>query len=309
MLDVGPSDGSQNPRLVVFDKRDALSEPYIALSYCWGKKNSFVTARRNIKDRIAGIQFEKLPKTFQDAILVTRCLGMHYLWIDALCIVQDDYNDWVKEAANMASVYQGAILTISATNSSAVTEGFLKPRLHVIEKAVKSVLWVSPSGQSFTVHVRTRLKHEDIVPETTSTSTQDNPLLSRGWAFQERLLSTRTLHFLAKELLWECRCQYWCECMSVTADQSWKVGVLQGSLFNRATLDPRATMFYEYGWDEPTSTWQTMVSEYSKRQLTYRDDRLPALSGIASRFISFDLGGYYAGIWSKNLLCHLSWQS
>lgn len=59
-----------------------------------------------------------LPPLFQDAIIITRQLGLRYLWIDSLCIIQDSLRDWETEAAKMASIYQNSYVTISATDAS-----------------------------------------------------------------------------------------------------------------------------------------------------------------------------------------------
>ena len=81
---------------------------YCALSHCWGppEKHPIQTTSNTLKDHLEGIEFKVLPRTFQDAVTVTRAIGVRYLWIDCLCIVQDDKNDWKKEAAMMGSIYE-----------------------------------------------------------------------------------------------------------------------------------------------------------------------------------------------------------
>jgi hypothetical protein len=92
---------------------------YVALSHCWGTGNHILqTTRENYQQRLEGILEQDLPKTFLDAVQITRGLGIQYLWIDSLCVVQDDLVDWESEAAKMANVYSGAWLTISATQAS-----------------------------------------------------------------------------------------------------------------------------------------------------------------------------------------------
>ena len=113
---------------------------YVALSYCWGHKTqSTTTTKENLDLRHRGIDASKLPRTLRDAITMTRALGLQYLWIDALCIVQDDPDDWAAEASRMAGVYSGADIVLAATNTSDCDDGFLHPRPEsVIIKTAKA---------------------------------------------------------------------------------------------------------------------------------------------------------------------------
>ncbi|RYP13297.1 hypothetical protein DL767_010818 [Monosporascus sp. MG133] len=90
VVDVGPRDGSAAP-FVYITKGESC--PYAALSHCWGKAYLLTTTRGTIQARTRGLEWDKLSKTFREAILVTRDLGLRYLWIDSLCIVQDDTAD------------------------------------------------------------------------------------------------------------------------------------------------------------------------------------------------------------------------
>jgi hypothetical protein len=309
VLDVGLLDAPYDKITLV--EQGGLTADYLALSYCWGRDQNFVTTTENIRDRFAGISFEELPKTFQDAVEITRHMGVRYLWIDALCIIQDDNEDWDREAANMDCIYEGSLLTLSATCSGGVNQGFLRARRSSpnfpIQKSklanpvhgVYATSWTMPTGLKVPVSVRQRLSHSVIVSETADA--KDHPLLARGWVFQERLLATRTLHFLSQELLWECRCQYWCECGGVSTDQMWKSDVMQGSVYNKVMCGSETA--------DLTAVWQSLVTNYSRRLLTYERDRLPALSGVAYRFNRLGMGSYLAGLWQKDLLWNLIWQA
>lgn len=112
VIDVGSSDGGTVPRIC---ETNGVTGDYIALSHCWGGGQPLKTTKENISSMKTGIPWAKLPNTFQDAITVTRRLGLRYLWIDSLCIVQDDAQDWEREAANMAVIFESAYLTIAAT--------------------------------------------------------------------------------------------------------------------------------------------------------------------------------------------------
>lgn len=103
-------------------------KPYTALSHCWGKSPLIQTHRRTLQDRLAGISWNSLSTTFQDAAITTRELGIRYLWIDSLCIVQDDPEDWARESGSMASIYQGAQVVFAASEANDGHQGFLRSR-------------------------------------------------------------------------------------------------------------------------------------------------------------------------------------
>jgi len=157
----------------------------------------------------------------RDAVTVTRCIGIRYIWIDSLCNMQhgDDDKNQEVEAKKVGAVYERALLTLSVTGCSGVTQSFIGIRKLSLEVDIQvhQVSWATWSGGTAQVFIRQRLAHTAIVSEN-SESIKAYPLLSRGWNFQKRLLATRTLHILPYELLWECKCEYWCECMGVLTD-------------------------------------------------------------------------------------------
>lgn len=164
---------------------------YVALSHRWGAGDDwlkFCLFGSNIKDLHNNIDFDTLPKTFQDAITVTRALKIRYLWIDSLCIIQDDPEDWATEAKLMEDVFSSAYCTIAA--SSATADGFLKPR---------------PPRQFVTIPT-TSDGHYHIC-ETIDDfrgDVEEGKLNQRGWVLQERALSHRSIHFTSKQAYWEC---------------------------------------------------------------------------------------------------------
>lgn len=129
---------------------------------------------------------------------------------------------------------------------------------------------------------------------------EDAPLLSRAWAFQERLLPTRTLHFHAEELVWECKSGVSCECGEIDSEQnqavdttSPKTGWLKKSL---AIASRSESSMQSLGY-----IWLDIVSEFSRLRLTVEADRMPALSGLANSLSTTTLGSYLAGIWSNDI--------
>lgn len=183
------------PALRLINTHALRTEPvrFAALSYCWGNSmpEEGKTTLANLGARQRSIDYETLPKTLRDAIEVTRSLEIPYVWIDALCIVQDSYPDWEREAATMGQVYSNATLTIAAAASDHCDGGFL----HAF---------------------RQQNPHRRSNPQPPDSDWIDtfsgNPLLRRGWTLQERELSSRIIHFTATQALWECRAARYTPC-------------------------------------------------------------------------------------------------
>jgi len=116
VLDVGVEGRSHDIKLITLGTEEVK---YIALSHCWGDSRSILTTTKlTLKPRQQNIEFNDLPRTFQDAVQITRALDVRYLWIDSLCIVQDDEDDWQVESGRMAEIYLGSYLTVAATGSA-----------------------------------------------------------------------------------------------------------------------------------------------------------------------------------------------
>lgn len=173
---------------------------YIALSHRWGSDETLRTTQEN-KERFQDrINIFDLPKTFRDAVYVTRKLGIQYLWIDSLCIVQDDAEDWDTESKLMEQVFSSAYVTIAASCASGTDDGFLKSR---------------PPRQCVTLK-------KDNGAEYYICDTIDNfagdvdqgELNKRGWVLQERALSRRTIYFTEKQSYWECGGGVRCETLT-----------------------------------------------------------------------------------------------
>lgn len=198
LIEVGDLN-SNNLRLVEKAKQDGPVD-YLALSHCWGgptqdEKEEFCTTPRNIQERLKEFTCETLPKTFQDAISVTRKLGIPFLWIDSLCIIQfvqekDSKSDWERESKLMERVFSSAYCTISATSAAGWQEGFLERKSTIPPVRVQDVsgntVYVCNNVDNFSRHV------------------EEGKLNTRGWVLQERVLSRRNIHFTEKHTYWEC---------------------------------------------------------------------------------------------------------
>lgn len=169
------------------------TDRYIVLSHRWGNtgNTSFPSTRSwNIAKFQKEIELSELPQTFQDAIVTTRKLGVRYLWIDSLCIIQDDEKDWCSESQRMGAIYSSAYCTIAATCAASVTDGFLKSRR---ERAYVTML--VPQREPFYVSEAIDDFRKDV---------EESELNHRGWVMQERALSNRTLYFSDTQVYWQC---------------------------------------------------------------------------------------------------------
>ena len=276
---------------------------FVALSHCWGKSQINTTTKATFEQRKQCIPFNSLSKTFQDAVTVTRQLRFSYLWIDSLCIIQDDLHDWEAQAAQMASIYHNADLTIAATATRGGNEGFLSERHGNVFQSLE-LPSCSKEEQSSRVYMRQK---PPAAPHWFSYGNgeqplYDFPLLGRGWVLQERILSRRVIHFTASEILWECANATHCEC-----------GVYDNgspSLFKTVLNSevPEDYWPFRRGRHKSTSEiWQTLVGFYSGLELSVETDRLPAISGLAKFVGTPYLGRYLAGLWEAHLPSELLW--
>lgn len=220
VLDLRPleSTSSNSPRLT-----EEFCGPYVALSHCWGSTRHIITEKNNIESHRKGIPLQQLPKTFQDAIVFTKGIGLRYLWIDSLCIIQDDINDWKNEAAKMADVYRNAYCTMAAAGSKDDEEGIFTKRS---EQDV-CVLRYSAAN----TYIAATYAEDDVAAML---ELHKSPLSNRAWTLQERLLSQRTIHFTTSRVIWECQSKLETEDLLVLGPEDFG-SILTRSLFEFST--------------------------------------------------------------------------
>lgn len=273
---------SQYCYLVYSKNTDLEAESYATLSYCWGKgPHSHSLTKSNMKE------YEKcisdIPATLRDAISLVRDMGLHYVWIDALCIVQDDEEDWKIEAGKMAEIYASALFCISALCTTGSDSG-LFGNTHRIPSTKKSWEFVS-SFESF-------------------------PLNSRGWTLQERYLSPRLLHIGLSEAWFECRESL----VSLTESTGLKCSTRIGATGTFIGLDRFSRLLNDTclgqlnSAESPIfSSWYDMVMNYCPRQLSKETDRLIALDGLRSLYQPFTNCKYIYGLWEHDIYNGLLW--
>lgn len=296
VIDVGSQE--KKPHLYISHGEQA---EYAALSHSWGGKVPLETTISTIEDRKEALHFNDLSKTFRDAVEVTRQLGIPYLWIDSLCILQDSREDWDSEAAKMCDVYNNATVTISADSALNTSEGlFPASKRRALGNTVYEIPGLTAHGQP-TIYIRERSGDPFHIQSNVHSNTppEESKLVSRGWVLQEELLSPRMLHFNTEELSWVCSTYSRCECRLRPAQpipSTFRVAI------ESVPKSPEMTsMLFR--------SWTNIVEMFTRRELTRITDRLPALSGIAARVERHAGDEYFCGLWFHDLSFQLLWYS
>lgn len=311
LIDVG--DGPDDMPKLVLREQVPKGHQFVALSHCWGKVQILKTLTDNFASHREGIDPSTLPTTFLHAIRLTRALKHRYIWIDSLCIIQDDKLDWEREAAKMAQVYGDAALVLAATSAGSGEEGFLVPRKTYFQGQVEVSQPKSSRGTSYMVSYRPLFRHA----HRTSADSADGPLGSRAWTFQERALAKRFVSFGRDELTWECRSLNDCECDHVWLRREKVPGKHHPFLVENPDMDwmqlNKLAIDVKLENASPKDLYfewrQNVVHPYSHREITFDSDKLVALSAIASTFqAKFGTDEQYlAGLWRGDLVRGLAW--
>lgn len=302
-------DGSTNGDLKVrLIRSNGMKAHYVTLSYCWGGGK---TERSTIQELLQGIAPSRLAKTYEDAIYITRAMGIRYLWIDALCIMQNDPAEVEAEMAAMANIYQQAQVTISASASTDFHGGCIHgfdPPLPVIFSADKSSALAEQKA-----YVRCRPRYDEHVLRA--------PLTTRGWTLQEDLIPLRTLYCANDQMYWQC----WLK--TVTED-----GVIDRTKFTDGrVVDRNENLYDDYGapwhnqhyatslkgstsrfhgnirWTD-FELWLQVINDFTARSLTYPEDRLRAVAGFLGPRDADDTDNL-AGLWRDDLAFNLWWRA
>ncbi|GAB7328954.1 hypothetical protein MBLNU13_g00825t1 [Cladosporium sp. NU13] len=256
------------------------------------------TTLDNIDEHTEGIEVASLSRTFRDAIAICQHLDESYVWIDSLCIIQDDDEGKAAEVARMQSIYEGASLTISAMSARDGRGGCWTPRECIFEIPVDDV---QSAELVFRRVLETLFEHASFLTEFPDDVLETQyPLATRKWALQEILLSQRLIHLTASELVWECHMSTSCECRELDdLSPGFSTHQRVRDAFRRPSQD-RHELIYE---------WMKLLESYSRGKLTQETDAFPAIAGLASKFQNKDLGEYSAGLWVEEVPITLCWYS
>lgn len=264
--------------ICLVDFETDMARRYAALSYCWGSPHELnrhpplratVATAQTLRD---GIQMNQLPRTIKQAVRICTHLGIRYLWVDALCIIQDDPLDWEKESQKMATVYSMARVTLIAASSTSCHSGFLDMDMGgmVLDTPPLKPLTSGSSTRMVGRLASNRGFHQDeFAPPD---SLVQDPIDNRGWTLQEQVLSKRYIRFSQNDVQWECRSAKTCLCAQT----------------------PHSSPAVRTGQRQ----WIDIPGHFNHRKFSLASDKLRALSGLAKASLRATLGDVYlAGMW------------
>jgi hypothetical protein len=304
VIELNPQKNPGRPRLLA---TKGLNGQYATMSYCWGTHSNHLLRTSNIDKFSEGLDMDALPQTIIDAITVAKSIPVDYLWVDALCIIQDSNEDKVIQLTKMEEIYRNSLVTIVAASADKVSGGFLQPRSDEPTVNHDCRLWT---------HRRTGTDGTSKLPWTVPFRIKNGvfgamtlkcvgceieyeegkePINTRAWTLQEQLMSQRALIYASHTLQW--RCKAGTRNLGDSLHQhKYESGSLQA--LSKPTLTPRESLL----------RWLRIVERYGPRKASFPSDKLPAIAGIAKEF-SNSLGPhYYAGLWGGNkLVLQLGW--
>ncbi|RGP70834.1 heterokaryon incompatibility [Fusarium longipes] len=286
---------------------------YLTLSHCWGASVPIKLSENTFRIYEHGIPIQDLSKpeakVFREAIWITRCLGYRYLWIDALCINQDDENEKSIEISRMDQIFNGATANLSATAASCGADGMIFTRNHNLFELF-SCDWKlqekkSQEGaeQESKDYLVAYVGRESIVKE---------PVNTRAWVFQERILAPRVIHFCRSRIHRECTQ----ETLSDLHDYMPWISLEKGNGSSNINF-PKFDRSRGFGETKKQARdwcyrFRSLVQAYSPTMLTFPRDRLAAFAGIAeaiSGISGLSENQYFAGLWKPDLPRALLWQA
>lgn len=273
----------------------------MTLSYRWGSSVGFRLLQSNLKELSQWSPISQLPRTFRNAIQVARHFSIQYLWIDALCIIQDSMEDWKRESLTMRYVYSHSECNIVASAAIDQESGLFRPRCEreLRPGIIKSTSENGDDRKSFCLLYDKGYWSRQLA----------GPLEDRGWVFQECLLAPRVLYFGQHQILYEC------------FYESKSEGFPRGIPFHERAKD-LTTLWAEIDSQRSRSApaeppkmslglhalWNHILETYTSRQLTYSKDRLPALAGVAQLFERVTRDEYLDGLWRSRVVEQLIWR-
>ncbi|KAI3316851.1 HET-domain-containing protein [Xylariaceae sp. AK1471] len=249
---------------------------FAVLSYCWGGPQPIQLTRETAT--LAQVYpVTMLPKTLADAAWFTHQLGLDYLWVDALCIMQDEPDDKGREIPRMGQYYGDATVTICAALANTCSSGFLRnpppaedPTDYLfgpVELRVKTT-----TGKPGTIQI---LKEADYF----SSHRKREPIVQRGWTLQESLLSRRLLIFSSHHFYFSCKVANASCGGREPRPKSRIIGTYESRVPGIHTIASLQRMY------PVVSTWDNVVNEYTQRLLGFPGDKLPAVSAMAASLV------------------------
>ena len=275
-----------------------LGLKWAALSYVWGGDQSFKSTIASVAELKAGFGVNRLPQTLKDAVAVCRGLSLEFLWVDSLCIIQDDPKDVARELASMPQIYRRAWVTISASNAEGVSDGFLQRRCYVHRSADKDVQ--APISLRYLAKGSSGGGEVIFLQPFNQCDRQDEPINERAWTYQERHLSPRVLDFKHNQVVLYCYTNKRCE--GGGSLLKWYKGRYQYQSRRNRLCRPYSNL-------RNLPKWHDILDDYTKRSLSFPLDKLTALSAIADLYKDHTGHTYLAGLWRETLIYDLCWSN
>ena len=260
----------QTPKTRLVQTYHQARRPYVTLSHCWGplERRPIRTLKENLQRHLNDIPWQDLPKTFQEACTICAELRIQYIWIDSLCIVQDDAAEWEAESAVMGRIYEESLFTIAASSAVDSSEGLfdVREKIDFVKIPYEGPEGLDDSG----VYAFLESPGFHIDQDTT-------PLTTRAWVMQEDVLSRRAVRFTQYGLIWSC------------------------SEFFQRERDNTPTARHDVG------DWHQLIARYSGKDLTYKSDKLHAIRGLANEHAKRNSKTYYYGVFIEDLPASFRW--
>jgi hypothetical protein len=322
LLAIDPNTMPQTFKLVS-KSECAPGSRYTTLSHCWGTKKpveeKLCLLKSTFDDLCKDHPIHILPKTFRDAISVALRYNIQYIWIDSLCIYQDNTDDWRAEASTMQDVYQSSSLNISALGAADDDSGCFFERDPA--RVTPTIVQLQRSADSAPEPFRFQLEKA----WAWRLSLSREPILERAWVVQERLLPPRVVHFGRLQVFWECREQNACEIHPETvycfSDDREGPETRRGREAERKhrphlwkqLLNAPDRLPALNAYDQLFVDWNAIMYIYTDCALTVPSDKLVALSGLAAAMKSAlerlnpGTHRYIAGLWEEQLIDQICW--
>ncbi|KAL1848930.1 hypothetical protein Daus18300_013439 [Diaporthe australafricana] len=302
--------------------------PYAALSHCWGKSNMLRLVKASLGPMKDHIALSELPRTFRHAVQFAQDIGINFVWIDSLCIIQDSPADWDKESRTMFSVYKNAECNIAATHSSNSDGGLFATRDLAVLSSGSLVVENNVPGLNGR---RVCANPHRFFKKSFDREIGGSPLVSRGWVFQERAISPRVVHFGSTQVFWDCNELLESDVVpGLRIDLSYCNDSMDlysrlGSAVPRHVALPVPRVIRTI--DEALEAWETVATRYSSLAFTFMKDKSVAILGVADAMcdafatapaeIGAAIGnievhsspnlGYCAGMWLQDIQRQMTW--
>lgn len=276
---------------------------WVALSYCWGEKPPLKTKLSTLSAFCNELR-PNLPMLFQDAIFAVKRLGYQYLWIDALCVLQDSGQDWQIESVDMGRIFKEAAMVVVAEAATDSSAGLFNSTNEGKDNARITIS--SYSSQHGT--------HGNLIlgPPVKDHETSKGPLSTRAWTLQEEVLSSRNLRFASGRIWWQC----W----SMQRNERFPYGPRAQNLHEHEwgsmrhfplTSEPRRirgmSKARQDAYYRPNQCWYRTVNDYCRRGIRFEEDILPAISCLAKGYRRHLKQEYAAGLWRSDMYLGLLW--